>query len=219
MYVAACLRTHLILTKGLSYFLQVNTITSTRKCRLNFVKKLYATLKILLNQYRQIIVKRINLINIKWRQKIMPSDFIKNLIGKGYFPQEITPWFKTDKLTPIIDTIISNISNFPQKTSKPCRYSMPKGKHSRRLLSVPNPLHQIKLCKVIGDDWGFLRNLISDSKMSLTIPSVKARSLRALSRKFSFSDISEKIINSSTSSRYLLRTDISRYYSTQVLCT
>ncbi|KJR44223.1 hypothetical protein UF75_5395 [Desulfosporosinus sp. I2] len=144
----------------------------------------------------------------------MPSEFMKNLIGKGFFPQEITPWFQTDKLVTILDTILTNIRNFPQKTSKPCRYSLPKGIHSRRILSIPNPLHQIKLCKVIDDDWSNLRSFISTSRMSLTIPSIRARSLRALSRNFSFSEISEKIINSSTSSRYLLRTDISRYYST-----
>lgn len=144
----------------------------------------------------------------------MPSDLINNLIGKGYFPQEITPWFGTEKLVTILDTILTNVPNFTQRTSKPCRYSIPKGVHSRRVLSIPNPLHQIKLCKVIDDDWSNLRSLISNSRMSLTIPSVRARSLRALSRKFSFSEISEKVINSSTSSRFLLRTDISRYYPT-----
>ncbi|WP_010248435.1 DNA adenine methylase [Acetivibrio cellulolyticus] len=34
----------MILTEGLSYFLQVNIITSTRKYGLKFLKKLYATL-------------------------------------------------------------------------------------------------------------------------------------------------------------------------------
>ncbi|MDO0822088.1 RNA-directed DNA polymerase [Desulfosporosinus nitroreducens] len=91
---------------------------------------------------------------------------------------------------------------------------MPKGKMTRRVLSIPNPLHHIKLCKVLDDEWSYLREQISSSQISLTIPSIRARSLRALSRKFSFKDISEKIITSSTSSRYLLRTDISRYYST-----
>lgn len=144
----------------------------------------------------------------------MPSEFLKNLIGKGYFPQELTPWFQTDNLASIMDDITLNITNFTQKTSKYCKYSLPKGKMSRRVLSIPNPLHQIKLCKVFDDDWINLRTIISSSQISLTIPSVRARSLRALSRKFSFKEISEKIINSSTSSRYLLRTDISRYYST-----
>lgn len=144
----------------------------------------------------------------------MPSEFLKNLVAKGYFPQEITPWFRTDNLVSILDDIIVNMPSFTQRTSKSCRYSLPKGKMTRRLLSIPNPLHYIKLCKVLDEEWIYLRGLISSSQISLTIPSVRARSLRALSRKFSFKDISEKIINSSTSSRYLLRTDISRYYST-----
>lgn len=144
----------------------------------------------------------------------MSSNFFKSLIEKGYFPQEVTPWFNTVELVPVLDTILANVASFTQKTSKPCRYSIPKGKQRRRMLSTPNPLHQIKLCKVIDDDWSFLRNLINCSTISLTIPSVQARSLRALSRKFSFLEISEKIIHCSTSSRYMLRTDISRYYPT-----
>jgi hypothetical protein len=144
----------------------------------------------------------------------MPSEFLKNLIAKGYFPQEMTPWFQTNNLASILDDIIVNMPSFTQRTSKSCRFSLPKGKMTRRLLSIPNPLHHIKLCKVLDEEWSYLRGLISSSQISLTIPSVRARSLRALSRKFSFKDISEKIINSSTSSRYLLRTDISRYYST-----
>ncbi len=144
----------------------------------------------------------------------MASDFMNSLVEKGYFPQEITPWFTTSNLVPVLDAILTNIGIFPQKTSKPCKYSIPKGKQRRRLLSIPNPLHQIKLCKVIDDDWGNIRGIIARSRMSLTIPSVRARSLRALSRKFSFEEISEKIIHSSTSAKYMLRTDISRYYAT-----
>lgn len=147
---------------------------------------------------------------------ILASEFLKNLISKGYFPQEITPWFGTNNLSSILDDseISHNLSGFSPRTSKASRYSLPKGKSTRRLLSIPNPLHYLRLCKVLNDEWSYLRGLISDSQISLTIPSERARSLRALSRKFSFKDISEKIIRSSTSSRYLLRTDISRYYST-----
>lgn len=144
----------------------------------------------------------------------MASEFFKSLISKGYFPQEMPPWFQTDNLASILDDIILNLPSLTKKTSKCCRYSLPKGKMTRRLLSVPNPLHHIKLCKVLDDEWSYLRELISSSQISLTIPSVRARSLRALSRKFSFKEISEKMITSSSGSRYLLRTDISRYYNT-----
>ena len=57
----------------------------------------------------------------------MASTFIKELIGKGYFPQEITPWFTTKKLTDYLDLISANISKYPQRTSKPCKYTIPKG--------------------------------------------------------------------------------------------
>lgn len=145
----------------------------------------------------------------------MSSDLFINLITKGYFPQEIVPWFNTDKLISIKEIILSNIDTYSSpRVSKPCKYSMPKGKHARRNLSIPNPYHQFKLCKIISEHWSEIRDIISYSKMSLTIPSIKAKSHRALSRKFSFSEISEKILVSSSSSRYMLKTDISRYYST-----
>ena len=144
----------------------------------------------------------------------MASELLKNLISKGYFPQEITPWFQTDDLSSVLDDITINLPDLKTRTSKCCRYSLPKGRITRRLLSIPNPLHHIKLCQVLDDEWVSLITLISSSKISLTVPSIKDKSLRALSRKFSFKEISEKIITSSSGSRYLLRTDISRYYDT-----
>ena len=143
----------------------------------------------------------------------MVSDFLKSLVSKGYLPQEIVPWIHSNELAYYLDDIINDISTFTEKKSLCSRYSIPKGRHHRRVLGIPNPLHYIELCKVIDDNWTSIKRHVASSSMSLTTPSIRGNSLRALSRKFSFSEIAEKLVSSSTSSRYMLKTDISKYYS------
>lgn len=139
----------------------------------------------------------------------------QNLISKGYFPLELPPPFSTGALATLLTTI-PNIeqSNSNQSYSKCCRHSIPKVGKVRRLLGIPNPLHQIRLCKRIETNWNVIEQFVNQSTLSLTTPEVRNLSERALSRKYDLDVIAEKRITEATGARFLLRTDISRYYGT-----
>lgn len=136
----------------------------------------------------------------------------QEFIEKGYLPNKIIPPFTTKTLADNLQSILNKLQNFSQITSRCSTYSIPKEKNSRRLFGIPNPLHQIKLCKVLSENWDELKKFISSSTISLSTP--KEGTERALSPCKKFSEISYERAMNSTDSRYLLQTDISRYYST-----
>lgn len=136
----------------------------------------------------------------------------RDLIERGYFPVELPPPFNTSSLA-------NNLSNLPINTqrktnSKCCRYSIPKIGKARRLLGIPNPLHQIILCNQIERNWTEIERFVNQSTLSLTTPVVRPSPDRALSRRHDLSIISERRITEAPCSRFLLRTDISNYFPT-----
>ncbi|MGM1047014.1 MAG: RNA-directed DNA polymerase [Bacillota bacterium] len=146
---------------------------------------------------------------------------LQNCILKGYFPTELVPGFTTKVLGNQINDIVSSLSGTsltingqPIRGSKCCIHTIPKIQHQRRTLSVPNPYHQIKVFETIIDNWTTIKSTINKSKYSLTKPIVHKDLKRAINRQHSFSEIPQKIPVLSSNSRYVLKTDISRYYPT-----
>lgn len=134
-----------------------------------------------------------------------------NLVDKGYFPKELPPPFITKKLATSLNSI-SAIS-ITKNDSRYCKFSMPRLRNFRRILAIPNPAHQLKLCDTIVTNWTEIKNHYSKSSMSLTKPTENADG-RCLGPEHEISDIKYWRINGSTDARYLLHTDVSRYYST-----
>ncbi|MEK4849000.1 RNA-directed DNA polymerase [Paenibacillus sp. FSL H7-0756] len=139
---------------------------------------------------------------------------VDSLIRKGYFPEELSPIFSTETLADTLNTIIQNISNYPDKPASATKHSIPRVKHLRRMLSIPNPLLQIKLCNAIEDNWNTIDGFLSNTNMTLTKPVILQDSKRAVSRLRHYSYIPVQQALDSTSVRYVLRTDISRFYPT-----
>ncbi|RPE03285.1 RNA-directed DNA polymerase [Paenibacillus polymyxa] len=155
-------------------------------------------------------------------EEITQSLTLKNLIGKGYLPYELIPAITTIDFAKKAEQLSSYIQSFKgEQSSKYCSYSIPKVKHVRRTLGIPNPYHQLKLSKLIVDNWGDINNFIQTSPISLSKPKVNGfslandkREIRTFSRKINLSEISKYSILNSTDSRYLLKSDISRFYPT-----
>jgi len=141
-------------------------------------------------------------------------DIHKKLLTKGYFPDEIGFWLTSKSFADAKSDINSHIQLDKGKLSTPMKYSVPKGKYNRRVLSVPNPYHYFFLSKEIYLNWSFIKSNLESSNISLTTPVFKKKSSRAISRKYSFEDISSMFINRSVGANFVLKTDISRYYST-----
>jgi hypothetical protein len=144
----------------------------------------------------------------------MSVNIHKRLIEKGYFPEEMGLWFSSEPFAKEIDFINSTITFNKKKISKTIKYSIPKGKYNRRNLGVINPYHYFFLCKEIHENWNDIETHIKKSNISLTTPVFKSGTTRAISRKYTFEDISGIFLTKSVGANYVLKTDISRYYNT-----
>jgi len=81
---------------------------------------------------------------------------------------------------------------------------------ARRLLSIPNPLHQIILCQTLEDNWPKLEAFFLKSKLSLSTPKIaKGSNRRAVNPASTLKQLPEERVLRSTSSRILLHADVS----------
>jgi len=134
-----------------------------------------------------------------------------DLIERGFFPQELPPPFTTQLLSQSLANL-QPIANYRIRTSRYIPYDIPRVKLQRRHLSVPNPLHQIRLSNAIEANWTNLQTHFAKSQISISTPTVSiTRAVRPINN---FSDMVFERVLRSSSSRVLLRTDISRYYPT-----
>jgi hypothetical protein len=84
---------------------------------------------------------------------------------------------------------------------------------SRRILSIPNPQHQIPLCAKLVDHWAEIDAHCQKSKLSLSAPSLREASDRAVTRSSYFKSLSVERILRSAGCRIHLYADFTRYYS------
>ncbi|TCW55290.1 reverse transcriptase (RNA-dependent DNA polymerase) [Bacillus thuringiensis] len=139
------------------------------------------------------------------------------LLKNGYFPPELVPEFTTKIFSEAVcDTNFRDIGSLKnlKNSSRTTNYSIPKVKHSRRTLQIPNPLHQYKLSEGIINKWGEIKEFVNKSSISLTKPVIRDDAKRALNREYDFNELTKQRISGITDRRYILKTDISRYYST-----
>lgn len=146
---------------------------------------------------------------------------LKNFVEKGYFPSEIIPPFTTKSLAQNINSIYPslkgmniNINGDKINSSKTSLHTIPKVMHHRRTLGIPNPFHQLKLMHSIVENWNDIKLITSKSKFSLTKPRVKKDLPRAINREYEFNEIPSKLPVLSAGYRFVLRTDISRFFPT-----
>jgi len=143
----------------------------------------------------------------------------KALIGKGYFPDNIIPPLNTTHLANILDELtLDNLESIIKSNglneSKCCLHSTPRTQNLRRNFYIPNPLHQIRLCHCIENNWPEIKTFISDSPISLSSPIIIEDWPRSFKRKADWREKRQQLALRSTAYRTMLKTDISRYYQT-----
>ena len=141
-----------------------------------------------------------------------------DLMTKGYFPDRVIPPVNSLGLSvalpdmlayvrPIAKAMLKN----PSKLRSRCvTHSVPKRKHLRRSLSIPNPLHQCMAATQIAAEWRALHKFCLQSPFSLSVPILGGN--RAI---VSRDDLSRQPLfraQRSVGARYLLKTDIARFY-------
>lgn len=148
----------------------------------------------------------------------------KELLELGYIPKELPPPFESISFSEKLDTIntqwnsifspMSRTDKRKYSESKWVVFSIPKVQLSRRIIHIPNPLHQSKLCKTISDKWTEIENIFAKSTISSSKPIVDSSNERALISKDNFSTFKRRRLNESFDNLYEVKTDVSRFYGT-----
>lgn len=144
---------------------------------------------------------------------------LHDMLNRGYFPKELPRPFVTASFASAATsgsqlTGAFAAKQFPKpksfRSSKPVRYSLARGALLRRPLSIPNPLHYYHLCDEITKHWSDLSLHLAGNTLSATSPTPAIR--RAIDGKHPQSDRSRLAQNTRLGRRYVLQTDITRFY-------
>jgi len=135
-----------------------------------------------------------------------------DVIDKGYFPVEIPPAFSTGRFAGASGHLPIDLNKFAQKSSRCALHSIPRLQHHRRMLGIPNPLHQLKLAVLIETNWASLESHMKKSALSMTRMQYVPGSSRGLERVDDFDAFDRERVIRSSSSRFLLKADLSRFY-------
>ena len=143
-------------------------------------------------------------------------DIVKKLISFGYLPKEIPSEFQSESLANSLDNIKFDSLGKEVKSqwSKSVVFSIPKSEDFRRVISIPAPIHQILLCKLIGENWEELQDHFNLSTVSMTSPVFSEKNNIALESKSHISEKKHIRIKHLHNKKYILQSDISRYYPT-----
>jgi len=145
---------------------------------------------------------------------------LKKLLKKGYFPQEIPTTFCTinygEALTDPRNNPPSPFTynrDGPKYSSECAKFNLARRGKLRRPLSIPNPINYYQLAKLTSDQWVDLEAVFDRTSQSISRP-VEDDSTRALKWEKGFGFLPDAKLKTRTASRYILKADISNFYST-----
>lgn len=153
-------------------------------------------------------------------QTTAPTLTAIDLLTRGYFPDRVIPPVNSTSLSSAFNDMLNfavpkakeNIEKTGKGVprSRPVSHSVPKRKHLRRTLSIPNPLIQCILSTEIAACWPDLSLFYAQSQLSLSVPKLSAD--RAVEATVPLNDQPALRAQRSVGARYLLKTDIARFY-------
>ena len=142
-------------------------------------------------------------------------DRTKIPLDRGYFPTQLPPAFTTHQLARVYKSVLA-VQIGGKAKCPPCKsetYSVPRAGHQRRITSLANPISQCFLSSNIALYWGDLTKHFKKGALSISVPRFVAKAERAVSIP-SMHDFYERKIIASVGSKYMLRTDISKFFPT-----
>jgi Reverse transcriptase (RNA-dependent DNA polymerase) len=147
-------------------------------------------------------------------------DRIERLLRLGYLPSQLPPAFKTVDLATHHAELYAAWSAVSSKAGVPASprskwelFSVARAGHQRRATSLPNPVAQTFLSKAVVDNWADIVMKFRLSQMSASHPRFRRDSNRAASLP-SMQTLYERRLLQGAGYRYILRTDISRFFPT-----
>lgn len=144
----------------------------------------------------------------------MSTPTLSSLTGRGYLPKELPPTFASKSFGDFCKSYEKKTLTFDcskeKACSKPSMFHLARAGDLRRNLAILNPIHYSLLCKCVVENWGAIENAFQ-SAISSTTPSVSADG-RAIERLKFLDSIPERRASCRRLGRFLLKTDISRFY-------
>lgn len=146
----------------------------------------------------------------------MADPTLTDLLQHGYFPKELPPTFTTEGFgsTALAHSARLDGAFNTCKTANVCRYHFARPGTLRRVLGVPNPIHQFQIAKEISSHWTEITQSIERSTLSISAPVGAATSGRAVEPRISRKQILDQRLQYRASSRFMLQADISQFYPT-----
>ena len=143
-----------------------------------------------------------------------------DLLSRGYFPKELPRPYSTLSFATLLTSGVALPGDFAKTAAKgnqlpvakAGRYSHARSGLLRRQLSICNPVHYFLLSKELIQNWAALLPSISGTPLAATAPEFKIAG-RAIDGKYSQGDRPAVALDSRLGRRYVLQTDISRFYS------
>ena len=151
-------------------------------------------------------------------------DRTKRLLSHGYFPSQLPPCFKTRDLADNYSALYNewfSLQPTPKQglkipkapSSKAELFSVARAGHQRRVTSLPNPIAQTYLSKHVAQHWGDLLKHYRQSRLSASHPRFQRSGSRAANIP-SMQLLYERKVLEAAGYRYMLKTDISRFFPT-----
>lgn len=143
-------------------------------------------------------------------------NFEQRMVAYGYLAKEIPSEFQTESLAKVLDKIQFDSLTKKEKSiwAKPVQFTIPNGEGFRRSISIPSPLHQILLSKLISENWEQLRVFLDQSKTSMTTPVASTKENISIESKINIKEKMNIRMKYLHNKNYILQTDISRFYPT-----
>lgn len=138
------------------------------------------------------------------------EEFSKGIVERGFFPENLPPVFSVSNLYAAAEAHIVVGNYISKKPSESAVYNCSKRGGSRRIFAVPNPCFSIDSAIFIYDKKDSIFEHFSASKDSLSVPNFSSTGRPVkITNHADFHRIRRQRL---ATSRYVVRTDISRYY-------
>ncbi len=137
----------------------------------------------------------------------------EELLTKGFLPKEFPSLFDSSDLEKSM-SIQDSIVNSKPKMSLGIKTSIPKGAGFRRSIMIPNPKHYTVLSKFLESKSEEINRFFEHSEISMSKAVSRAEGSSAIVNEHGFEQVMHKQLLDGFSSKYLLITDISKFYNT-----
>lgn len=142
----------------------------------------------------------------------MPS-FKERVLAAGFFPQELPPPFTTIPFASFAEANTSYIPDLSKKyLTKLVRHHLAQVGRNRRILSIPNPINQLRLVETLSQNFSSVFRHTGSSNISASRPWFDQNAVRAISPRSDFQTMPKLRAKARATARYILSTDISRFY-------